>query len=213
MEKDIASIRQEYTLASLSEEDVLANPLDQFNKWFQEACEAGIEDVNAMTLSTVGENGFPYSRIVLLKGLEENRFLFFTNYHSHKGQQIAHNEKVSLLFYWKELQRQIRIEGVAKKIPEADSDAYFATRPKESQIGAWASFQSETLLHREDLEKRFAELTETYRDQSVPRPPHWGGFGIEPNYIEFWQGRASRLHDRLVFSLQNQAWQMKRLNP
>ena len=112
-----------------------------------------------------------------------------------------------------ELERQIRIEGVAKKIPEADSDAYFATRPKESQIGAWASFQSETLLHREDLEKRFAELTETYRDQSVPRPPHWGGFGIEPNYIEFWQGRASRLHDRLVFSLQNQAWQMKRLNP
>ncbi len=212
--KDIASLRQDYSLAFLLETDVHPDPVEQFRLWFHEAVEAEIDDVNAMTLSTSDENAKPHSRIVLLKGLEENQFVFFTNYDSHKGKELSQNPHVSLVFYWKELQRQVRIEGMAEKIRAAESTLYYHSRPKESQIGAWASAQSEVLSGREELEARFKTLQEKYQDTEVPKPPHWGGYTVKPTLIEFWQGRSSRLHDRLCYSLQlGGQWEMKRLNP
>ncbi|GBL36270.1 pyridoxine/pyridoxamine 5'-phosphate oxidase [Filimonas sp.] len=210
----IAGIRQEYALASLLESDTYADPIQQFQKWFQESVESEIEDVNAMTLSTSDESGRPHARIVLLKGIEQNRFVFFTNYQSHKGKEMEMNPHVSLVFHWKELQRQVRIEGVVSKISEEESSLYFHSRPKDSQISAWASHQSEVLGSREELEVRFNDLKEKYNDIEVPKPPHWGGFAVEPTMIEFWQGRSNRLHDRLCYYAQtNVTWIMKRLNP
>lgn len=213
MNHRIDSIRQEYTLATLNEQDVHSSPFIQFETWFKQAIASEIEEVNAMTLCTVNATGQPHARIVLLKGLEENKFIFFTNYHSSKGQDIANNNHASLLFFWKELQRQVRIEGSLSKISEEDSTKYFHSRPRESQIGAWASHQSELLSSREDLEQRFAQLTEQYQDQEIPQPPHWGGYALSANRLEFWQGRASRLHDRLVYVLEEEAWTLHRLNP
>ena len=212
--KDIASLREDYSLASLLERDAHSNPIEQFKIWFHEAVMAEIEDVNAMTLSTLDENAKPHARIVLLKGIEENQVVFFTNYQSHKGIEISQNPHVSIVFHWKELQRQVRIEGIAAKISDVESTNYFQSRPKESQIGAWASAQSEVLSSREELEARFAKLQETYNDIEVPKPPHWGGYAVKPTLIEFWQGRSSRLHDRLCYTLvQDAHWEMKRLNP
>lgn len=213
MNQEINSIRQEYTLASLSEKEVSSDPFLQFEQWFQEAIRADIDDVNAMALSTVDLNQCPHSRMVLLKGLENHHFIFFTNYHSHKGQEILHNPRVSLLFYWKELQRQVRIDGIVSKISEEESLHYFQSRPRESQLGAWASLQSEVLASRADLDNRFQQLSIDYADKDIPKPPHWGGFAVKPNYIEFWQGRASRLHDRLAYTLNKEQWQLQRLNP
>ncbi len=212
--KHITDIREEYALSSLNEIDVNSNPILQFQTWFQEAITAEVDDVNAMTLSTVDNFSKPHSRIVLLKGVEENSFIFFTNYQSHKSKEIAINSAVSLVFHWKELQRQIRIEGIAKKISDEASANYFSSRPKQSQLGAWASMQSDVLESREELENRFNELQQKYVNNEVPKPPHWGGYAIEPSLLEFWQGRKSRLHDRLCFTLnKTKGWDMKRLNP
>jgi pyridoxamine 5'-phosphate oxidase len=214
MKNNIADLREEYTLAKLTETDVLENPIFQFEKWFNEAMNAHIDDVNAMTLATVDENNIPHARIVLLKGIEQNQFVFFTNYQSQKAKDLLQNKHASLLFHWKELQRQVRIEGTVVKISAEASTAYFHSRPKESQLGAWASHQSQPLENREILEKRMIDLLLQYENLEVPKPPHWGGFALRPTKIEFWQGRSNRLHDRLLFTLENEnVWQMIRLNP
>jgi pyridoxamine 5'-phosphate oxidase len=213
MHKNISTIRQDYLLASLQEEDTFDDPIIQFHKWFHEAVDSAIDEVNAMTLATVDASHKPHARIVLLKGVEENQFVFFTNYHSHKGQQIGSNANAALVFFWKELQRQVRIDGVIEKISEKESTDYFHSRPKESQIGAWASHQSQILETRVALENRFAELTKEYSTKAVPKPPHWGGYALKPSSIEFWQGRASRLHDRILYENVNENWKKMRLNP
>ena len=213
MSNTISAIRQEYLLASLQEEDTFDDPILQFQKWFQEAVDSAIDEVNAMTLATVDASHKPHARIVLLKGVEENQFIFFTNYHSHKGQQIDLNSSATLVFFWKELQRQVRIEGVIEKISEKESTNYFHSRPIESQIGAWASHQSALLEKREDLEARYVALTKKYENEMVPKPPHWGGYALKPTSIEFWQGRASRLHDRIYYEKQDSSWKKMRLNP
>jgi pyridoxamine 5'-phosphate oxidase len=214
MSKKIAHLRQEYALASLSDADLLSDPIDQFKQWFDEAMKAEIEDVNAMALSTVDAECRPSSRIVLLKGIEQDGFVFFTNYHSYKGRQIEANPNVSLLFHWKELQRQVRIEGVASRISEEESTAYFKSRPRESQLGALASFQSEPLASRKELEDRLASLQERYAASEIPKPPHWGGYVVKPLSIEFWQGRMNRLHDRFCYTCnEDKRWTHVRLNP
>lgn len=212
---NIASIREDYLMSSLHENEVDKNPIIQFQQWFEQALQANVHEMNAMILGTIDENNKPHSRVVLLKGIEENSFIFFTNYHSHKAKNIDSNPNISLLFFWHELQRQVRIEGVATKISEQASEIYFASRPRESQIGAWASHQSEKLDNRETLEQRMKELEKQYENKIVPKPPHWGGFSVTPSCIEFWQGRANRLHDRILYYKINEIglWNICRLNP
>lgn len=199
LSEHISKIRTDYQLASLNEAEVGDNPFDFFQKWFKQAEESGVQEVNAMTLATANVWGMPSARIVLLKGLDKDGFTFFTNYDSEKGRQIADEQSVALLFFWKELERQVRIEGTAHKIPAQESDAYFHSRPKGSQIGAAASPQSQILDSREELEERVKELEQQYANSEVPRPENWGGYKVIPEKIEFWQGRSSRLHDRIVF--------------
>lgn len=213
MNQSLDSIRLEYTLATLNEEDLDVSPFTQFKNWFQQALHAEITEVNAMTLSTIDAEGQPHGRIVLLKGLENNQFIFFTNYNSTKGKDIEHNAKASLLFFWKELQRQVRIEGVLEKIPEQESTRYFQSRPRESQLGAWASNQSEVLHARYELDDRFEQLKAKYKNKEIPKPAHWGGYALTASKIEFWQGRASRLHDRIVYVQHEGNWNKHRLNP
>ncbi|MBL7760109.1 MAG: pyridoxamine 5'-phosphate oxidase [Sediminibacterium sp.] len=211
----IADIRRDYMLKSFDEADAFDNPFEQFTAWWEEATSADIDEVNAMTLATVSAAGKPSARIVLLKGYTHEGFVFFTNYSSAKGQEIAANGQAALLFFWKELERQIRIEGKVKKIPAADSDAYFHSRPPGSRIGAWVSPQSQVIPNRQFLEDNFKKLTEQYPDETqVPRPEHWGGYIVVPESFEFWQGRSSRLHDRLQYTLQpNHEWKRERLAP
>lgn len=213
MLQDLSSIRQDYTLSALEESSVSADPIQQFQKWFEEALRAEVAEVNAMTLSTLDQRHHIHSRIVLLKGIEENNFVFFTNQHSAKGNQLAFHPQCSLLFFWKELQRQVRIEGRVEKVSDAYAETYFASRPRESQLGAWASHQSEILSGRKELEDRYQSYYNQFLDQPIPKPPHWGGYALTPNYIEFWQGRASRLHDRLAFTKEEGLWNRLRLNP
>ena len=209
----IADIRKDYILASLSEEVVGDDPFSFFHTWFEDAVRAAIDDVNAMTLSTLQEDGFPDARSVLLKGLDEHGFTFFTNYNSEKGAQLLKYPKASLVFHWKELERQVRIMGVAEPLTAAENDAYFASRPKASQLGAWASPQSQKIEKREILEERYAQFEQQYTD-AVPRPAHWGGYRIVPIKIEFWHGRSSRMHDRIVFEKQdNESWSRYRVAP
>lgn len=209
----IADIRKDYILASLSEEVVGDDPFSFFHTWFEEAVSASIDDVNAMTLSTLQEDGFPDARIVLLKGLDERGFTFFTNYESEKGVQLSKHSKASLVFHWKELERQVRVMGVAEQLTAAENDAYFASRPRASQLGAWASPQSQKIEKRELLEERYAQFEQQFTDV-VPRPSHWGGFRIVPIKIEFWHGRSSRMHDRIVFEKQeNESWSRYRVAP
>lgn len=211
---NIADLRVDYKKKELDYKHLLNDPLQQFEKWFQEALNAEVPETNAMVLSTVDEVGQPFSRVVLLKGIEDRKFLFYTNYQGRKGQHIAVNKKVSVTFFWQPLERQVNIIGTAEKVDSHTSDQYFHSRPRKSQLGAWASAQSEPLESRNLLKKKFVRHALRYFGREVPRPPHWGGYAITPSKIEFWQGRPSRLHDRMQFSLQeNGEWKIERLSP
>ncbi len=209
----IADIRKDYQLQSLSEEDVAANPIDQFSQWWNDALASNIDELNAMTLATVNKEGKPSARIVLLKGMSQKGFEFFGNYESHKAKDIEANENVALVFFWKEIERQIRIEGTVSKLSETESTNYFLSRPQESQIGAWSSPQSSIIKNRSVLEENILQTKEKFKDIPVTKPPFWGGYLVVPTLIEFWQGRPSRLHDRLQYSLENGIWVLNRLAP
>lgn len=210
----IADIRRDYSLKTLIETEVAENPFLQFADWWQQAIESEIDEVNAMTLATASLEGVPAARIMLLKGYDEKGFVFFTNYESAKGLQLAENPRVALLFFWKELERQVRITGMAEKVSATESDEYFLSRPTGSQIGAWASPQSHVIENRSWLENRVKELEAKFSTEKLARPSHWGGYRVKPVIIEFWQGRSSRLHDRIQYTLQdNNSWKIERLAP
>lgn len=209
----IADLRLNYTRQQLSETNANPDPLQQFRAWFDEALRSDIVEPNAMTLATVGADGLPSARIVLLKGLDEQGFVFYTNYESRKAQDLAANPAAVLVFWWPPLERQVRIEGQVEKVSAAETEAYFQSRPRASQLGAWASEQSRTIPDREFLEHRLQQLTEQYRDQEIPRPDFWGGYRVIPTQIEFWQGRPSRLHDRLLYRRETDHWAIARLSP
>lgn len=204
--------RQQYDSGILKLNQLDENPIRQFESWFKSAVDAGVPEPNAMNLSTVSGQS-PTSRIVLLKGVENNGFVFFTNYESRKGAAMAENPRVCLTFFWQPVARQVRIEGMAEKISPEESDIYFNSRPRESQIGAWASAQSRILKSREDLDLQTERFSEQFRDQPVPRPLHWGGYIVKPSLIEFWQGRPDRLHDRFLYELTSTGWEVFRLAP
>ena len=210
---DLASLRAEYQLAGLDESDLAPDPFTMFGRWFEAARGAGVLEPNAMVLSTVAADGVPSARTVLLKGLTAHGFVFFTNYGSRKAVELAANPHCSLLFGWYELQRQVRIEGSASRIPRADTEAYFASRPRDSQLGAWASAQSSVVGSRADLEASYAEAEARFVGADVPAPPHWGGYLVTPERVEFWQGRRSRMHDRLAYRREGSAWRTERLAP
>lgn len=213
MNEQIAGIRHDYKMKSLLEKDLASDPFAQFTIWWDEAVHAQIDEVNAFTLCTVSADNHPHARIVLLKGYDENGFVFFTNYLSTKGKNIRDNNHVAMVFFWKELERQVRIEGIATKVSDAESDTYFFSRPKGSRIGAWSSPQSSRIESREVIEKNEAAYSAKF-PMEVPRPPHWGGYRIMPVAIEFWQGRSNRLHDRFLFrSIENGQWKVARLAP
>jgi pyridoxamine 5'-phosphate oxidase len=211
---DLESLRKDYRLQSLLESDVDSDPIKQFELWWNQALQSRIEEPNAMTLATSTVAGRPSARIVLLKAIKNEGFVFYTNYNSRKGKQINDNPFVSLVFFWKELERQVRIEGEIKKISEKDSDEYFSKRPLESRIGAWSSPQSEVIESREILEKKVIDYTTKFDTQHVPRPAYWGGYIVIPALIEFWQGRPGRLHDRLQYTITDHSiWRIDRLAP
>ncbi|RFU46414.1 pyridoxamine 5'-phosphate oxidase [Paraburkholderia sp. DHOC27] len=210
----LADLRKNYSLGSLDATDVDRNPFRQFDAWFAQAVEAQLPEPNTMTLATVDSRGRPSARIVLIKGVDERGFMFFTNYESRKGRELAENPFASLLFYWIELERQVRIEGTVVKASAEESDRYFHSRPLGSRIGAWASEQSQVIESRAVLEAREQQISAQYGEHP-PRPPHWGGYRLIPDAIEFWQGRPSRLHDRLLYtrSADSSDWQIARLSP
>ncbi len=209
----IASLRRNYQSATLDISDVTSDPLKQFDIWFKNALESELLEPNAMILSTVSAEGVPSARTVLLKGLDGGGFTFFTNYESQKGKEIEANPNVSLLFLWLELERQVRVNGKAERIPESESYAYFKSRPADSRIGAWASKQSTTVPGRVYLEMKFAEYKKKFGDTEIPLPPFWGGYRVIPEKIEFWQGRPNRLHDRILYTKIENDWKIERLSP
>jgi len=213
MNQAIADIRKDYKLKSLLEQDVKSNPIDQFSEWWNEAVNSQIEEVNAMTLATATPGGFPSARIVLLKGFNQDGFKFYTNYQSHKARELAENPVAALIFFWKELERQVRIEGMVEKLSEEDSEAYFRTRPVASQIGAWASPQSTPIAGRNILEENVLKYKAQFGEQNIPKPPHWGGYIVKPMTVEFWQGRRSRLHDRIQYTRKDADWRIERIAP
>jgi len=211
--KHLAGIRRDYSHSELSEDSVSADPFAQFDRWMNDALNAELIEPTAMTLSTVGDDKRPSSRVVLLKGFDAGGFVFFTNYESQKGTQLAANPHAALHFFWPELERQINIRGAVARTSRQESEEYFRSRPFESRIGAAASKQSSTIESRDDLENRVAELREKYADGNVPLPTFWGGFRLKPDHFEFWQGRRNRLHDRICYDLIGDGWTISRLSP
>jgi len=211
--RNVADLRKEYTRAGLTESDVAPDPVEQFRRWFDEALEADLHEPNAFVLATATRDGLPSARVVLLKGLDERGFVFYTNYEGRKGRELEDNPRAALLFYWGELERQVRIEGTVSRVSEEESDAYYASRPRGSRLGAWASEQSRVVEGREVLESRIGDLEAEYEGREVPRPPFWGGYRVEPEAIEFWQGRENRLHDRIVYRRESGSWKTERLQP
>lgn len=210
----IADMRREYTWGGLSETEVDADPIRQFETWFRQAASAQMPEPNAMTLATAALDGQPSARVVLLKAFDADGFTFFTNYESRKGRELLANPRAALLFFWPELQRQIRIEGTVERVAESESDAYFRSRPLGSRLSAWASRQSEKIASRDVLEQRMRELMQRFPDGESPRPPFWGGFRVRPFLLEFWQGRPDRLHDRLCYRRnESEGWRLERLSP
>jgi pyridoxamine 5'-phosphate oxidase len=213
LQSQILQLRKEYAQASLEITDVSENPIHQFKSWFDQAMKSGIIEPYAMNISTVDSENRPSSRIVLLRDVNENGFVFYTNYLSRKGKEINEKNFGAINFFWPELERQIRIEGELEKVSTKVSDDYFALRPRGSQIGAWASPQSSKIESREILEKNEKDFTEKFQNQAVPRPEHWGGYLLKPDYFEFWQGRENRLHDRISYEKMNKIWELARLAP
>ncbi len=211
---NLAGLRRDYKQAELNEQDCAPNPIQQFERWFQDALRADVLEPNAMILATATPDGKPTQRVVLLKGISDGGFVFFTNYDSRKGQAIAENPAVCLSFFWAGLERQMRIEGMAEKISREESAEYFASRPLGSRIGAHASRQSTVVQSREDFEREYTRLEALYADGNVPLPEWWGGYRVVPHYMEFWQGRSSRLHDRIAYTREaNGTWRLERLSP
>jgi pyridoxamine 5'-phosphate oxidase len=214
MTQSIADLRLEYSSKTLLEQDVATHPVDQFQRWWQEVLNSQVVEANAMTLATASCDGMPSARIVLLKGFDNNGFVFFTNYKSYKGMQLEENPKACLLFFWKELERQVRIVGLIKKVSDAESEEYFHSRPLGSQVGAITSPQSQVIPNREWLDEEYKRLSDNYKNGNVPKPDYWGGYRVQPVIMEFWQGRPSRLHDRIQYTLQeNGKWNIERLAP
>ena len=213
MDREVAALREEYTRTGLAEADVAPDPVVQFRAWFRDALAADLHEPNAMTLATVTPDGRPSARTVLLKGYDERGFVFYTNFEGRKARELETNPLCALLFYWGELERQVRIEGRASRVSGEESDAYFTSRPRGSRLGAWASEQSRPVQGRSVLEERVRALEAEYEGREIPRPPFWGGYRVEPHTIEFWQGRENRLHDRLVYLRNEGGWKIVRLQP
>jgi pyridoxamine 5'-phosphate oxidase len=210
---DLQRLRKEYTRAGLTESDAHPNPTEQFRRWFEEALAANLYEPNAMTLATSTPDGRPSARVVLLKGFDERGFVFYTNYEGRKARELDENPRCALVFYWGDLERQVRVEGRAGYVPKEESDAYYGSRPRGSRLGAWASVQSHPIRDREALEGRLRELEAEYEGREIPRPPFWGGYRVEPEEVEFWQGRENRLHDRLLYRRSHEGWDVVRLQP
>jgi len=209
----INTLRHDFSKQTLDEKNVSINPILQFEKWFKEAVDAHVNEPNAMTVCTATKEGKPSARILLLRNFNEDGFVYYTNYASRKGTEINTNPNCALLFFWPELERQVRIEGSVQKQSAEESDLYFNTRPRGSKLGAWTSEQSRVIANRDVLNEEYEKISKKYPDENVPRPPHWGGYLLNPTSIEFWQGRPSRLHDRILYVLENNNWKIERLAP